>query len=140
MMRPIQEPIELEEASIGRTETDADDPDIEIDKEFGETLTSKLTKSNDLKDLLNFDGLGYKCQYCSKECGNNAMLKQHLVKHTKEKNFECPECGKKFGTSAILYNHRGVHYPQVCEICNAKFAQKANFKKHKASMHQIYDL
>ena len=45
----------------------------------------------------------------------------------------------KFGTPAILYNHRGVHNPIICEICEGKFSQRANYMKHKATMHQNVD-
>ena len=65
------------------------------------------------------------------------MLKHHLVKHTKEKKFECNECGTKFGTPSILYNHRGFHNPIICEMCEGKFSQRANYIKHKATMQNI---
>ena len=139
--KTFKDPLEMEKISVRNDDQDEnpDDPEIEIDKEFQKSFDVVPETWNNFQEMPVHEGLGVKCKFCSKECGSNAMLKQHLVKHTKEKNYECHECGKKFGTQAILYNHMGVHFPLVCEICHGKFAQKANFRKHKASMHQIYN-
>ena len=102
-----------------------------------EVLDNKINAELD-ESVDKVDG-DLRCKYCSKTCASPSILKLHVVKHTKEKNFECNDCGKKFGTPAILYNHRGVHNPIVCEICEGKFSQRANYMKHKATMHQNVD-
>ena len=101
--------------------------------EFGEILQEENEDKKETKEK------EYQCNHCDKAFTTQSSFKQHLVVHTKEKKFECLECGKTFGTQAILYNHKGVHNPIKCEHCDKPFSQKANYKNHLRSVHNIDD-
>ena len=58
-----------------------------------EDKIKKATKDEPIIESDELEDSDLDCKYCSKICISPSMLKNHLVKHTKEEKFECNECG-----------------------------------------------
>ena len=53
-----------------------------------------LIQRLEIHNLKNKNGLGFHtCDQCGKQCTTKSGLKDHMLKHVKEKNFVCMECG-----------------------------------------------
>jgi len=79
------------------------------------------------------------CEVCGKHCVTRARLKEHMKKHSDEKNFICMECGKRFkgedGLKAHMKLHRG-EYDYVCDQCDAKYVTASALVNHKNAKHR----
>ncbi|XP_001991617.2 zinc finger protein 510 [Drosophila grimshawi] len=60
------------------------------------------------------------------------------AKQSKSKNC-CSYCGQKFARRQWLEEHQRIHTgerPFQCELCNARFAQRSNWRTHMLTTHQ----
>ena len=104
------------------------------------------TKEELDKHKLTHDKI-YKCSY--EGCLMQFMHEKNLQKHSKVhctliKNYKCPfpGCGKRF---TALYNQK-IHYrihtgerPYKCNVCGNNYYDRANYKYHIKTAHNIID-
>ena len=65
------------------------------------------------------------CNFCGKEFNRPAQLRDHVKRHTGEKNFPCGVCQKSFVCVSDLKKHIGIHSGTrkfVCDICGGTFS------------------
>ena len=78
----------------------------------------------------------YHCPFnnvCNKSFKTKSQLSDHLLKHTKTKNYTCPECKNTFSRKSRLKIHMMIHkdiLPFQCNICQKKFREKSNYNFH----------
>ncbi|XP_046398548.1 oocyte zinc finger protein XlCOF7.1-like isoform X3 [Ischnura elegans] len=76
----------------------------------------------------------YQCHICGKNQTSKSNLTNHLLVHSKERNFPCPMCPKRFTVSSVRNTHvRMVHLkhkPFECGVCNKCFTTKGDLKVH----------
>lgn len=82
----------------------------------------------------------YSCPRCRKTFVHSSALKTHKRRHTGERPHRCavPGCGLAFADYSTLSKHSRVHTgerPYRCDICNRRFTQSGNMKKHKETVH-----
>jgi len=75
------------------------------------------------------------CTYegCNYHTMNGGHFKEHLKKHTGEKNFKCDVCQATFSQKSALTQHLKTHNNQrdhVCHICNATFTRNDHLQTH----------
>ncbi|XP_028162491.1 zinc finger protein 431-like [Ostrinia furnacalis] len=110
-------------------------------KFFCDICEKGYVKKDGLRSHLKIDhGFGkvLKCKVCKKKFIRASKLKNHMVKHTKEKNFCCDQCGSKFVTQAGLVYHVRLHTgerPFVCELCDERFVSASRLMEHKHRKH-----
>ncbi|CAH0687431.1 unnamed protein product [Chilo suppressalis] len=78
------------------------------------------------------------CVLCPAQFGTAAQLKNHVVKHTGERNFHCEVCKKSYPRQKTLKEHMRIHNNDkrfVCEYCNHAFVQKCSLKSHLRAHH-----
>lgn len=78
------------------------------------------------------------CDWCGKKLGSMSRLKDHILTHTKQKNFECNLCGGKFVTKTSLLYHTRTHTgekPYKCEICEKTFLSASRRSEHVKRLH-----
>lgn len=78
------------------------------------------------------------CSWCSKKFDAISRLKNHIVKHTRERNFTCEQCNGKFVTQAALVYHTRLHTgekPFKCDLCNESFLSTSRRMEHKRRKH-----
>ncbi|XP_026744032.1 zinc finger protein 595-like [Trichoplusia ni] len=98
-------------------------------------------RKNGLRTHLKTDhGFGkvLSCNWCGKKFDAISRLNNHIVKHTKEKNFHCDQCGGKFVTQAALVYHTRLHTgerPFPCDLCNESFLSASRRMEHKRRKH-----
>lgn len=74
------------------------------------------------------------CHLCEKRFTAPCYLRDHLARHTGEKNFICTICNKAFVTKVYLTQHSVLHTNKQsleCKQCGKMFASIYNLKKHK---------
>lgn len=80
----------------------------------------------------------YICRWCDKKCNSLSKWKEHIVKHTKEKNFGCDICGGTFVTKQSLLYHTRTHTgekPYVCSYCGKSFLSSSRRSTHIKHHH-----
>lgn len=96
---------------------------------------------NGLKTHLKIDhGFGHvlSCSWCNKKFDAVSRLNNHIVKHTKERNYHCEQCGGKFVTRAALIYHSRLHTgerPFPCDLCDESFLSASRRMEHKRRKH-----
>lgn len=78
------------------------------------------------------------CKWCDKKFDAVSRLRNHSVKHTRERNFYCETCGKNFVTSAALVYHTRLHTgekPFQCDLCDEAFLSASRRMEHKHRKH-----
>lgn len=79
----------------------------------------------------------YICPYCGKNCNVNSALKIHIRTHTGEKPFKCDICDARFIQSINLKRHVLSYHkndePYACNICGKKFRVLVYLKSHEVT-------
>jgi len=79
------------------------------------------------------------CEHCGLRCMSKAMLKVHMVVHTRDKPYCCLKCNKRFSyLVSVRIHHRIVHNKErlfVCAQCGKDFQTKSNLRSHEV-MHK----
>ncbi|XP_067012170.2 zinc finger protein 585A [Anabrus simplex] len=95
----------------------------------------KEKQLSDHKDLQHRDP---HCKYCGKEILKLKTLRNHELRHQKEKdNYECDICKRVFKTKTGLRHHVAVHtgeYKYCCDYCGRGFMSRMMMEEHR-SMH-----
>ncbi|XP_038217211.1 zinc finger protein 652-like [Zerene cesonia] len=95
------------------------------------TLRTHISTDHDFGQALT-------CQWCNKKFDALSKLKSHVVKHTKEKNFQCDICGGKFVSKPALLYHTRLHTgetPYPCDLCGQSFLSASRRMAHKKRKH-----
>lgn len=99
------------------------------------------TKNGLVSHLRIVHGFGKKvltCKWCNKKFSALSRLKNHIVTHTKEKNFHCEQCGGQFVSQAALTYHIRLHTgerPYPCDQCDESFLSSSRRMEHKRRKH-----
>ena len=83
-----------------------------------------------------------KCDLCDYKAGKYQM-KNHMSRHSSEKNFICIECGKKFKKAASLKPHMLIHKgvkKYNCEQCGQGFFSRPALTNHSNNKHNMAGL
>ncbi|CAB3245263.1 unnamed protein product [Arctia plantaginis] len=83
------------------------------------------------------------CDWCGKKLSSESKLKEHIIKHTKQKNYTCDICGGKFVTKTSLLYHTRLHTgekPYKCEHCDMRFLSASRRSEHIKQYHDEPDL
>ncbi|XP_041986037.1 zinc finger protein 62 homolog [Aricia agestis] len=91
-----------------------------------------------LKCLHGFGKNLLSCKWCGKKFDMKSRLSEHIVKHTRERNFTCEICGAKFVSNPSLVYHRRLHTgerPYPCDMCNEHFLSATTRLLHKHRVH-----
>ncbi|XP_052031521.1 Kruppel-like factor 18 [Apodemus sylvaticus] len=82
----------------------------------------------------------FACTYkdCQKSYKKSHHLKNHMKKHTGQKDYACvePGCKWKFFRSGDLKRHKQKHSgerPYPCDVCNKSYSRPYYLKKHQRS-------
>ncbi|XP_068624315.1 gastrula zinc finger protein XlCGF57.1-like [Battus philenor] len=108
---------------------------------FCDICNKGYIRKNGLRTHLKTDhGFGnvLSCKWCDKKFDAISRLKNHIVKHTRERNFSCDQCGGKFVTKAALIYHIRLHTgerPFPCDLCNESFLSASRRMEHKRRKH-----
>nr|XP_026484069.1 zinc finger protein 26-like [Vanessa tameamea] len=99
------------------------------------------SSKNGLRSHLKTDhGFGkvLSCSWCNKKFDAISRLKDHIVKHTKERNFHCNLCDGQFVTYPALVYHIRLHTgerPFPCDLCDESFLSASRRMEHKKRKH-----
>lgn len=90
--------------------------------------------------LITRHGFGstHDCNWCKKKFAFLSKLKQHIIKHTRERNFSCEVCGGQFVTREALTYHSRIHTgerPYPCDLCEESFLSASRRMDHKRRKH-----
>ncbi|XP_011549221.3 zinc finger protein 425 [Plutella xylostella] len=83
-------------------------------------------------------GSVFSCSWCDKKFDAMSRLKNHTVKHTRERNFSCDICSGKFVTAAALVYHKRLHTgekPFKCDMCDESFLSASRRMEHRMRKH-----
>ena len=86
-----------------------------------------------MKHMGEKTGDWFVCKMCGKTFVIQLELKNHMVRHTKERPYVCEVCGKSFKGKHTLDRHRLVHSsvkPLSCKFCGKGFSNSYNLKGH----------
>ncbi|XP_073831430.1 uncharacterized protein [Musca autumnalis] len=76
---------------------------------------------------------GLRCKICYKTFKSNEILVEHLKIH-EEKVFPCPECPQRFPHKSKLKNHMLSHTKErqfICNTCGSSFIRRSSLTKHE---------
>ncbi|XP_075987730.1 uncharacterized protein LOC142984186 isoform X2 [Anticarsia gemmatalis] len=108
---------------------------------FCDICNKGYARKNGLRTHLKTDhGFGnvLSCKWCGKKFDAVSRLRNHQVKHTKEKNYRCEQCQGKFVSRAALIYHIRLHTgerPFPCDLCNESFLSASRRMEHKRRKH-----
>lgn len=80
------------------------------------------------------------CPHCPVVLVSAAFLKAHISEsHGNAMPYMCSLCGKGYLSSAGLHLHKLLHQGKSfdCPVCDMKFSQKSNLKRHLARVHSL---
>lgn len=103
----------------------------------GKKYAQKSSLSNHTR-LEHENGRALICDWCGKKCSSASRLKDHIVTHTKQKNFECEQCGGKFVSKTSLLYHTRIHTgekPYKCDHCDMTFISASRHSEHVKQLH-----
>lgn len=101
----------------------------------------KYTQKVSLRVHIQYEHGNYQahvCTFCNKKFWAQSRLKAHMVKHTREKNFNCSICGGKFVSKESLLYHTRTHTgekPYKCPHCDARFLSASRRSDHVKRHH-----
>lgn len=79
-----------------------------------------------------------RCNECDEMFDSNSKLAAHKASVHPAVSFDCETCRKTFTTRAKLNQHiKDAHSPQICNLCNQKFADKNALTQHKRRKHHF---
>ena len=79
-----------------------------------------------------------RCNECDEMFDSNSKLAAHKASVHPVVSFDCETCRKTFTTRAKLNQHiKDAHSPQICNLCNQKFADKKALTQHKRRKHHF---
>ena len=79
-----------------------------------------------------------RCNECDEMFDSNSKLAAHKASVHPVVSFDCETCRKTFTTRAKLNQHiKDAHSPQICNLCNQKFADKNALTQHKRQKHHF---
>ena len=79
-----------------------------------------------------------RCNECDEMFDSNSKLVAHKAAVHPVVSFDCETCRKTFTTRAKLNQHiKDAHSPQICNLCNQKFADKNALTQHKRKKHHF---
>lgn len=79
-----------------------------------------------------------RCNECDEMFDSNSKLAAHKASVHPVVSFDCETCRKTFTTRAKLNKHiKDAHSPQICNLCNQKFADKNALTQHKRKKHHF---
>ena len=79
-----------------------------------------------------------RCNECDEMFDSNSKLAAHKASVHPVVSFDCETCRKTFTTRAKLNQHiKDAHSPQICNLCNQKFADKNALTQHKRKKHHF---
>ncbi|KAJ8708178.1 hypothetical protein PYW08_010544 [Mythimna loreyi] len=108
---------------------------------FCDICSKGYATKNGLRTHLKTDhgfGTVLSCNWCGKKFDAKSRLNNHIVKHTKARNFHCSHCGGKFVTQAALVYHTRLHTgerPFPCDLCSESFLSASRRMEHKRRKH-----
>nr|CAD7447618.1 unnamed protein product [Timema bartmani] len=98
----------------------------------------QFTKEKQLRDHKDTTHRDPHCRFCGKEILKAKTLKNHELRHIREKDhFECDVCKRVFKTKTGLRHHVAVHtgeYKYCCDYCGRGFMSRMMMEEHR-SMH-----
>ncbi|XP_052746269.1 zinc finger protein 626 [Bicyclus anynana] len=74
------------------------------------------------------------CEQCGQSFQNGFLLRQHMTKHTGQKDYQCDVCQKRFRTKLFLFRHMDTHAPSPqysCPICGKLFSSPSSRNRHE---------
>ncbi|XP_048003769.1 PR domain zinc finger protein 5-like isoform X6 [Leguminivora glycinivorella] len=78
------------------------------------------------------------CTVCKFKCFDYAHLTRHMISHKVDKVYTCRFCKKTFPRRNTCRIHEMIHTGEknkVCDVCGAKFVQKASLNYHMLKHH-----
>nr|CAD7262628.1 unnamed protein product [Timema shepardi] len=98
----------------------------------------QFTKEKQLREHKDTTHRDPHCRFCGKEILKSKTLKNHELRHIREKDhFECDVCKRVFKTKTGLRHHVAVHtgeYKYCCDYCGRGFMSRMMMEEHR-SMH-----
>lgn len=80
----------------------------------------------------------HNCEVCERKFYSKLGLKEHMVRHGGQSEFQCSVCKKVYARKYTLREHMRIHENDrrfVCTICGRTFVQNCHLKLH-SKIHQ----
>ena len=79
------------------------------------------------------------CEHCGEKFYDQSELKNHLFRHTGERQFVCSLCGKAYADKKGLLRHKEKHLGKKyeCDLCGKEFTQSGSARRHKVTAHGV---
>lgn len=108
-------------------------PQKELKCDECEQIFFKQKHLQEHKDTIHRD---LHCRYCGKEILKLKSLRNHEMRHLREKDkYECNECKKVFKTKTGLRHHYAIHTGQFkfcCDYCGRGFMSRMMMEEHRS--------
>ncbi|XP_063223883.1 zinc finger protein 26-like isoform X3 [Bacillus rossius redtenbacheri] len=110
------------------------------------SLPKEIFESNNVVELLNRNQFlqevldVYVCSFCGRRFARYCRLRQHLIIHSRERNFKCDKCGAAFKVNSTLQSHLLTHSmdkPFKCDKCPSTQCTQSALLRHKQNRHGV---
>ncbi|KAL4222912.1 hypothetical protein ACF0H5_018952 [Mactra antiquata] len=84
----------------------------------------------------------YTCHECGKSFKALPYLRQHGIRHCKERTAECPLCHKMFKNQKAVKKHMISHSeerPYKCSHCEKSFKRSRDLENHEEGVHEALE-